>query len=197
MGIKDCTMDSVDGFPYFKLLNEINLDELAATSKRKEHCQHSAHSLTAPEFVRRVHDIIDENRGKSMHNILSKIFKWLKEQQYIRNVLHQDLLLRRGQFMSTKIAQVNCLISAKPLLNKLKRSEATKNASIRMKKSIEEMISGYVQADTTEVPSVMRALEVSSNNDVANGGRPYLLKTQDWMDSRDFASSCHTEITKP
>ncbi|KAM3174001.1 hypothetical protein ACTXT7_011430 [Hymenolepis weldensis] len=34
---------------------------------------------------------MDENPGKSMRNILPKIFKCLKEQQYIGTVLHQDL----------------------------------------------------------------------------------------------------------
>ncbi|VUZ47479.1 unnamed protein product [Hymenolepis diminuta] len=51
-----------------ELLNENNGDELAATSKRKQHCQRSADSLTTPEFVRRVHGMarhymMNENRG--------------------------------------------------------------------------------------------------------------------------------------
>ncbi|KAM3176390.1 hypothetical protein ACTXT7_006600 [Hymenolepis weldensis] len=33
---------------------------------------------------------MDKNPGKSMRDILPKIFKYLKEQQYIRNVVHQD-----------------------------------------------------------------------------------------------------------
>ncbi|VUZ40953.1 unnamed protein product [Hymenolepis diminuta] len=37
------------------LLNENNGGELATTRKRKVHCQRSADSLRAPEFVRRVH----------------------------------------------------------------------------------------------------------------------------------------------
>ncbi|KAM3185975.1 hypothetical protein ACTXT7_005275 [Hymenolepis weldensis] len=47
-----------------KELNENNGDELATTSKRKPHCQRSANSLRKPEFVRRVHGMIEENPGK-------------------------------------------------------------------------------------------------------------------------------------
>ncbi|KAM3179866.1 hypothetical protein ACTXT7_017435 [Hymenolepis weldensis] len=45
---------------------------------------------------------MDENPGQSMRNILTNTFECLKEQQYIRNVVHQDLggyksyVLRRG-----------------------------------------------------------------------------------------------------
>ncbi|KAM3172859.1 hypothetical protein ACTXT7_013678 [Hymenolepis weldensis] len=55
-----------------ELLNDNNADELAAT--------HSLHSLSTPEFVTRVHDMIDENGGKSMRDILPNMFKCLKEQ---------------------------------------------------------------------------------------------------------------------
>ncbi|KAM3188208.1 hypothetical protein ACTXT7_000706 [Hymenolepis weldensis] len=65
-----------------ELLNENNGDGLAATNKRKQHCQHSADSLIKPEFVRKVHGMIDESPGKSMCDILPNIFKCLKEQQY-------------------------------------------------------------------------------------------------------------------
>ncbi|KAM3174827.1 hypothetical protein ACTXT7_009740 [Hymenolepis weldensis] len=64
-----------------ELLNENNGGELATTSKRKGHRQHSAHSLTAPEFVRRVHRMMDENHGKSKRDILPQIFKCLREEQ--------------------------------------------------------------------------------------------------------------------
>ncbi|KAM3179597.1 hypothetical protein ACTXT7_000332 [Hymenolepis weldensis] len=37
------------------------------------------------------HGLMEENRGKSMHHILSKIFKCLKEQRDIKNVVRQDL----------------------------------------------------------------------------------------------------------
>ena len=47
-----------------KELKENNGDELA-TSKRKQHCQHSD-SLRTPAFVKRVHGMIDENPEKSM-----------------------------------------------------------------------------------------------------------------------------------
>ncbi|VDL59845.1 unnamed protein product [Hymenolepis diminuta] len=60
-----------------ELLNESNGDELGATGKRKQHCQRSADSLRTPEFVGRVHGMIDENPGKSMRDILPKIFKSL------------------------------------------------------------------------------------------------------------------------
>ncbi|VUZ39362.1 unnamed protein product, partial [Hymenolepis diminuta] len=35
--------------------------------------------------------MMDENCEKSMRDILPNIFNYLKEQQYVRNVLHQDL----------------------------------------------------------------------------------------------------------
>ncbi|VDL18924.1 unnamed protein product [Hymenolepis diminuta] len=44
-----------------ELLNENNGGEMAATRKKKEHCQLSADSLRTPEFVRRVHGMMDEN----------------------------------------------------------------------------------------------------------------------------------------
>ncbi|VUZ51572.1 unnamed protein product [Hymenolepis diminuta] len=78
-----------------KGLNEHNGDELA-TRKRKGHCQRLADSLRTPEFVRRVHGMAwhgmtNENPGSEC-DILPRIFKCLKEQQqYIRNVVHQDL----------------------------------------------------------------------------------------------------------
>ncbi|KAM3177028.1 hypothetical protein ACTXT7_005329 [Hymenolepis weldensis] len=63
-----------------KLLNENNADELAATRKRKqEHGQRSVDSLGRPEFVRRVHDTMEGNPGKSMLDILPNIFQCLKE----------------------------------------------------------------------------------------------------------------------
>ncbi|KAM3175768.1 hypothetical protein ACTXT7_007881 [Hymenolepis weldensis] len=74
-----------------KEVNEINGDEVVPTRKRKEHCQRSADSLRAPGFVRRVHGMMEESRGKSICNILPKIFKSPKKQQYLRNVIHQDL----------------------------------------------------------------------------------------------------------
>ncbi|KAM3171269.1 hypothetical protein ACTXT7_016955 [Hymenolepis weldensis] len=62
-------------------VNENDGDELGATRKRKqEHCQRSADSLTTPEFVRRVHGMMDGNPGKSMRDILPNIFKCLQEQ---------------------------------------------------------------------------------------------------------------------
>ncbi|KAM3181600.1 hypothetical protein ACTXT7_014056 [Hymenolepis weldensis] len=102
---------------------ENNGDELATTRKRKKQCQCSADSLRTPEFVRRVHDMMDKNAGKSMSDILPKIFKCLRGQPYKRNVIHQDILLRRYQFMSTKTTQENRLMRAKLLLNKLKHPE--------------------------------------------------------------------------
>ncbi|KAM3176656.1 hypothetical protein ACTXT7_006100 [Hymenolepis weldensis] len=52
-----------------KELNENNADELAVTRKRKEHCQRPADSLRTPEFVRRVHGMMDENPEKSMRDL--------------------------------------------------------------------------------------------------------------------------------
>ncbi|VDL57518.1 unnamed protein product [Hymenolepis diminuta] len=63
-----------------ELLNENNADELGATRKRKERRQRSAESLRTSEFVRGVDGMIDKNHGKSMHNILPKILKCLKEE---------------------------------------------------------------------------------------------------------------------
>ncbi|KAM3177689.1 hypothetical protein ACTXT7_004021 [Hymenolepis weldensis] len=42
---------------------------LATTRKRKEHCQRPADSLRTPEFVRRVHGMMDENPGKSIRHL--------------------------------------------------------------------------------------------------------------------------------
>ncbi|KAM3188202.1 hypothetical protein ACTXT7_000781 [Hymenolepis weldensis] len=90
-----------------ELLNENNGDELAATSKRKYHCQRPADSLRTPEFVRRMRGVIDENPAKSMRNVLPNIFKCLKEQS-----VYFD-----------KKTQENRLMRAKPLLNKLNHPE--------------------------------------------------------------------------
>ncbi|VDL53331.1 unnamed protein product [Hymenolepis diminuta] len=71
----------------------------------------------------------DENRGKSMRDILPNIFEFLKEQQYMENVVHHDLgyklyILRRGrQFKWTKTTQENRSMHAKRLLKKLKNPE--------------------------------------------------------------------------
>ncbi|KAM3179808.1 hypothetical protein ACTXT7_017557 [Hymenolepis weldensis] len=110
-------------------MEENNGDELAATSKRKQELrQRSVDSFNHYEFVRRVHGMawhgmawygiaqhgmMDENSRKSMHNILPNIFKRLKEQQYIKYVVHQHLgfksyVLRRGhQFMWTVSADAD------------------------------------------------------------------------------------------
>ena len=135
-----------------KELNENNGDELA-TSKRKQHCQRSD-SLRTPEFVRRVHGMIDENLGKSMRHLAKDL---QVSEGTIRNVVHQDLgyksyVLRRGQFMSTK-TQENRLMRAKRLLHKLKHPEeqeclwffSDEKTSTRIKKSTQEMIGGYVR----------------------------------------------------
>ncbi|VUZ46129.1 unnamed protein product [Hymenolepis diminuta] len=59
-----------------------------------------------------------------MHDILPNIFKCLKEQQYIRNVVHQDLrYLGRVELMWTKITQENRLMHAKRFLKKLQHPE--------------------------------------------------------------------------
>ncbi|VUZ39754.1 unnamed protein product [Hymenolepis diminuta] len=63
-----------------ELPNENSGDELATTQKRKQHYQLSDHSLGTPEFVRRVHGMVDKNRTKSMPHIMLNIFKCLKEQ---------------------------------------------------------------------------------------------------------------------
>ncbi|KAM3176140.1 hypothetical protein ACTXT7_007094 [Hymenolepis weldensis] len=181
--------------------------------KRKEHCQPSADSLKTPKFVRRVHDTIDENRGKSMSEILPKILKCLKKQQYVRNVVHQDLgykscVLRRGrQFMSTKTTRENCIMCAKPLLNKLEHPEEEQclwffpvEKNLHQNERINRRNNRWLlRVNPTEVPTVMHAREVSSNSDAALNRQcsqwkktPYVfqqdsapshkaLKTQDWM----------------
>ncbi|KAM3180306.1 hypothetical protein ACTXT7_016539 [Hymenolepis weldensis] len=59
-----------------ELLNENNGDELT-TSRRKQICK-LYDSLRTPEFITRVHDMTDENLGKSMHNTLPKVFRMKK-----------------------------------------------------------------------------------------------------------------------
>ncbi|VUZ52935.1 unnamed protein product [Hymenolepis diminuta] len=59
--------------------------EMAATRKRKQHCQRSAGSLRTFESVRRMHGMIDENSGKTMRNI-AKNFQ--VSEGAIRNVIH-------------------------------------------------------------------------------------------------------------
>ncbi|KAM3171500.1 hypothetical protein ACTXT7_016503 [Hymenolepis weldensis] len=150
-------------------MNENNREELVATGKREEHYQRSADSSPGrPEFVSRVHGIawhvmMNKNRAKSMRDLLPKIFERLKEQQYIRNVVHQDLGYKSCR------TQENHLMRAKQLVKKLKQPEEEeclwfffdqKNCS-RMEKSIEEMIDGWLYA---EVPNVMHAHEVSSSS---------------------------------
>ncbi|KAM3185400.1 hypothetical protein ACTXT7_006446 [Hymenolepis weldensis] len=104
------------------------------------------HSLGTPEFVRRMHDKMDENPEESM---------------------------RGRRFMLTKTSQENRSMHAKPLLNNLKYPDDQKCLWLfsddrnfhRDEKSIEEMIGGYVWADPTENATVMHAHEVSTNSD--------------------------------
>ncbi|KAM3182192.1 hypothetical protein ACTXT7_012879 [Hymenolepis weldensis] len=76
--------NEMKGHAAVELLNEENGDKLPSSRKRKEHRQRSAnsltHSLTTAEFVRSMHGMMDENREKSMHDILPKIFECLMEQ---------------------------------------------------------------------------------------------------------------------
>ncbi|VUZ51163.1 unnamed protein product [Hymenolepis diminuta] len=46
----------------------------------------------------------DKNRGKSMRDLLLKIFKCPKEHQYIRNVVHQDLGYNCRRFFSHDVS---------------------------------------------------------------------------------------------
>ncbi|VUZ41733.1 unnamed protein product [Hymenolepis diminuta] len=72
------------------------------------------------------HGMMDENREKSMRDILSNILECLKEEQYMGSVLHQRLISRlisrrrSRQLMWTKPTRENCLLCAKGLLKKLK-----------------------------------------------------------------------------
>ncbi|KAM3179769.1 hypothetical protein ACTXT7_017640, partial [Hymenolepis weldensis] len=188
-----------------ELPNENNGGELAATSMRKQHCQRSADSLRTREFVIRVHGMMDEHPGKSIRNILPNIFKCLKEQQCIRNVLLQHLryksyALRRSHFISTRTTQENRLVRAQRLLNKLKHPEeeeclpffSDETTSTSIKKSNLEIISGYLQVDPTELPTVMHVHEVTTNSDAfrANPDADAYVKTPQtivikppWIDS--------------
>ncbi|KAM3185161.1 hypothetical protein ACTXT7_006906 [Hymenolepis weldensis] len=53
------------------------------------------------------HGMMDENRGKSMRDILPKICMCVKEQQYIRNVVHQDLGYKSQIFFGEVGLRVN------------------------------------------------------------------------------------------
>ncbi|KAM3170960.1 hypothetical protein ACTXT7_017567 [Hymenolepis weldensis] len=70
-----------------EMLSEIKRDELAATRKRKEHCQRSAHSPTQNIGVCEKsawhgmawHSMVDGDRVKLVCDILPKILKCLIE----------------------------------------------------------------------------------------------------------------------
>ncbi|KAM3176323.1 hypothetical protein ACTXT7_006739 [Hymenolepis weldensis] len=76
----------------------------------------------------------------------------------------EHLSLRGRQFVWTKTTEENRLVRAKRLLNRLKHPEEEEclwlffdeKISPRIKKSIQEMIGGYVRADPIEVPAAMR-----------------------------------------
>ncbi|KAM3187573.1 hypothetical protein ACTXT7_002074, partial [Hymenolepis weldensis] len=83
-----------------ELLNENNGDELAAMRKRKQHCQRSANSLTHNTWVCEKsawHGMMDENSGKSMRDILPKVFKPL-------NAIPQDLGYKPHTFLGEVIS---------------------------------------------------------------------------------------------
>ena len=73
-------------FKVRKELNENNGGGLA-TSKGKQRCRRSD-SLRTPEFVRKVHYMMDENPGKSMRHLAIEL---QVSEGTIRNVVHQDL----------------------------------------------------------------------------------------------------------
>ncbi|KAM3178891.1 hypothetical protein ACTXT7_001638 [Hymenolepis weldensis] len=112
-----------------------------------------------------------------------------------RKAKHSNLAITRFLKVATSFV---CKVK-KELLN-----ENNGVTSTRTSKSVEEMINGYVRADPTEVPTTMHAREVSRYNSVANEKNPIFqqdsapshkaLKTQDWMDSQEFSSSCHTKL---
>ncbi|VUZ39689.1 unnamed protein product, partial [Hymenolepis diminuta] len=61
--IARCPKDARSFVCRIRKVNENNGDELAASGKRKEHCQRFADTLRTSELVRGVHGIIDENPG--------------------------------------------------------------------------------------------------------------------------------------
>ncbi|KAM3178911.1 hypothetical protein ACTXT7_001658 [Hymenolepis weldensis] len=97
---------------------------------------------------------MDENPGKSMRDILPKIFECLKEQKYISS--------RESFNACTTI---------------LKQIEASRRRGVSLvflrpknfhqdEKSIEEMVGGWLRGGgPTEVPTVMHVVEVSRNSD--------------------------------
>ncbi|KAM3185101.1 hypothetical protein ACTXT7_007057 [Hymenolepis weldensis] len=110
---------------------------------------------------------MDEIPEMSMHDILPNIFKCLKEQQYIRHVVHQHhgyrpYVLRRGHFMSTKTTQENHLMRTKRLLNKLKHPEEQESLWLSPTKTLPPGCKSQskndrwlLRVDPTEVPTVM------------------------------------------
>ncbi|KAM3173902.1 hypothetical protein ACTXT7_011644 [Hymenolepis weldensis] len=115
---------------------------------------------------------MNENRGKSMRDISPKICKCLKEQIYIRNVIHQHLGYK---FQSTKNNSRESIDACKTTLKESEasgRREASlvflrrKKTFTGIKKSVEEMTGDCVRTDPTEVPTVMQAHEAWSNRHI-------------------------------
>ncbi|KAM3180955.1 hypothetical protein ACTXT7_015296 [Hymenolepis weldensis] len=163
--------------------------------------------------------MIDENPGKSMRDIVSKISKRLKEQ--------------RGQFMWAKTTQENCLMRVKRLFKKLKHLEEenclrffSDEQNFHQDQKVDPRMMVFVVVSSEGhimTPIFPQGLGVNADEDayvatlqtiivkppwidsVANGGRPpYVLqqdsppfhkalKSQDWTDGREF-SSCYTKL---
>ena len=95
-------------------------DNVMSVSKEKKLSTRSDSMRTA-EFIHKVKQTIDENRGQSMRSIAKKLH--VSEKTIRRNV-HEDIryksyVIKRGQFISEK-SKENCLNRSKRLLNKLK-----------------------------------------------------------------------------
>ena len=90
-----------------------------SVSKRLKHSKHFD-SMRIPEFIHKVKQTIDENRGQSMRSI-AKSCMCLKRQSegvFMETFDTKTCVMKRGQFISENLKE-NCLNRSKRLLNKL------------------------------------------------------------------------------
>ncbi|KAM3177819.1 hypothetical protein ACTXT7_003762 [Hymenolepis weldensis] len=180
------------------LLNVVNYqkpgDELAAMRKRKEHCQRPADSLRTPEFVTRVHGMMDKNPGKSMRCILPKIIKCLKEQQNIRNVarsVYMDENNSRESFNACKatLKRIETPKEQKSLII-LRPKKFYQDEKVKLKRQVamcgRTPLKFQLSCMCTKFPATLmvfdlvRSLKVNSD---ANVETPQAIVTPPWIDS--------------
>ena len=129
-----------------------------------------------PEFIQKINQTIDENRGHSMRSIERKLHV---SEKTIRRSVHEDIwykcyVMKRNQFISEK-SKENCLNRSKRILNKLKIlqklewfgfSQMKKNL-IKTKKLTKEMTcsdpSDVLRIMCTKFPSCVKVLDILSN----------------------------------